>query len=223
MNAFINANSLSFNDSKRLEKSFFSKPAQKSFKKSKTKNKIIIAIIPIVALSAAGIVFLMNFSIIIIPQHKKIPQNNIVDLLNNESVASPELINPHYASKITNNIAYIDLPFSTKSGFSLHLKNKLDISNSTINLVLRKPRNTLKLFLILRDTKFFSNSSKPLVIQISQNSEEKSYLTIPINFANNIDSNVSLFRINQIRFIFYQEEKKFFPLFVKNVFLEKNE
>ena len=222
MDSTVSSNSLSLNDSKRLEKSFFSKPAQKSSKKNKPEHKILIAIIPVVILIIiAATAFLMNFSIIIIPQHKEIAASDAVDLLHDNTLSTAKLINPQFAAKITDSAVYIDLPFNKKSGFSLKMKNKLDISNSVLNLVLRKPQQALKLFIILRDTKFFSNSSNPLEIEINEGSESKGYLTVPIKLTDRISSPVGLKRINQIRFIFHQEKKDFFPIFVKNVFLEK--
>ncbi len=217
---FSDINTMSLNDYKRLEKSFFRSPKKKNNKHHRT-NKIIV--ISSVLVLVAAIIFMFiatHFNIIIIPEHKN-TRSKAINLIDSKHMSSIRLIAPHLSSKILKNTLLIDIPFNVKSGFSVTLKDKVDLYNSRIILVIKKFKGSIKLLTILRDTSFFSNASNPVEINVSpDNSGNSPYLEIPIDIDSKIKS-ASINRINQIRFMFYQKDVSSLPLLIKDAYLEK--
>ena len=217
---FSNINTISFNDSKRLKESFF-RPPKKNNNRRHKRNKIIIIILSILTAIIIIKLFTLNFNIVIFPQYKNHYKQGFMNLLSNKHLSSIILVNPRLGSKITKNIILIEVPFNTKSGFSIILRDKTDFSNSRLVIVAKKPKYDFKIFTILRDTSFFSNADKPIEISTSLANNNNTYVEIPIDIDNNIGKNISIKRINQLRLMFYQKKTGSLPLLIKKIYLER--
>ncbi len=215
---FSNLNPISLDDSRRLEKTFFS-PREK---KPKRKKKIIvIGGIVFLCIAVLTTFFVLNFNVLILPQYKNPLKDSEISLLKNELVSSITLINPQLGSKITKNTILIDVPFNADSGFAINLKDKIDISNSTITLVVKNVRKKFNIRLILRDNNFFSNAKSPLEKVVTSPEEDSAYIEIPITIKNIVDGTLNTKRITQLRFIFYQDEINSLPVLIKEIILRK--
>jgi len=217
---FSNINTISFNDSKRLKESFFRSPNNKNNRRRK-KNKIIIIGISVSIVIIAVIFFALNFNIVIFPQYKNTHRQNLINILNNKYVSSIRLLNPHFGSKISRKAILIEIPFNAQSGFSINLRDKTDFSNSKLILVVNNPGYDFKVSTVLRDTSFFSNADNPIEVNTSLAGNASSYLEIPIDIDNNTEKNISIKRINQLRFTFYQRKAGSLPLLIKRIYLER--
>jgi len=217
---FSNISTISFNDSKRLKESFFRSPDNKNGKRRK-RNKIIVIGVSILIIVLVFTFLALNFNIVIFPQYKSIYKQKLLNILDNKYASSIRLINPHLGSKITNNVILVETPFNTKSGFSITFHDKTDFSNSKIILVIKKPEYNFKLHTILRDTNFFSNADNPIETNTSLANDNAPYTEIPIDIDNSINKNMSIKRINQLRFVFYQKKTGSLPLFIKGVYLKR--
>jgi len=217
---FSNINTISFNDSKRLKESFFRTPNNKNNRRRK-RNKIIIIGTSVLIVIIAVISFILNFNIIIFPQYKNSYRRSSISLLDNKYISSIGLLNPRMGSKISRKAILIEVPFNTQSGFSITLRDKTDFSNSKLILVINNPGYDFKIFTVLRDTSFFSNADSPIEINTSLTDNTAPYLEIPIDIDNNIGKNISIKRINQLRFTFYQKKAGSLPLLIKRIYIER--
>ncbi len=215
---FSNLNPISLDDSRRLEKTFFSSKEKKPKRKKK-----IIAIGGVVFLCIAIFIaiFLLNFNILILPQYKNTLKASEISLLRDEAVSSIILINPQLGSKITKNALLIDVPFNTDTGFAVNLKDKIDISNSTLTLVAKNVKKRLNIHLTLRDNNFFSNAKNPLEKVVTNLKKDSAYIEIPITIKDVVEGNLNTKRITQLRFVFHQDETNSLPLLIKEIILRK--
>ena len=217
----MNANPLSDRDTLRIEKSFFSAPSVKKENKNYKKKKLVFILSFSFALSLIVVFLLHNFNIIIFPRPRALAQSKIVDLLARKELLELELFQPQGSSKIFKNIIYLDIPYMRKGGFSLNFKEKIDLRGTKLTLLVKSPHPDLKMELVLRDERFFSNARNPIKLEISHQSKKSNYNKISIPLENQTDSQVSLARIKQLRFIFQPQEAESLPIFIKEMFLEK--
>jgi len=224
MSNISDLNYLSAYDSRRLKKYFFSPSDKNNNGKRVKKERIISAVILLVALGAIIIFISRNFNIVILPQYaRNIIKEKATDLIINKNLAALKLIKPEQGSKITKEVVFMNIPFDKKSGFSLNLKNKVNITDSRLILVVKNPHQDFELYTIMRDVSFFSNARNPIKLKISQYAKDLTYLEIPIEITRKASSNFNAAYTNQIRFVFRQNKKDFMPLFVKNVLLERKD
>jgi len=219
---FPNISHISIDDSKRLEKSFFAPPGKKYNQNRKNKKFIALTVSLASVIAVLLAIFLINFNIVIIPQYKNNFKPETINLLNKNATSAIKLINPQSASRVMKGIIYINIPFNTKTGFSITLKDKMDMSNSRIILLIKRTRKEFRLDTILRDINFFSNSGKPLETKILKpNDRSPPYMKISIMINDKTKSTLNLKLINQLRFIFYQAKVDSLPLLIKDIRIEK--
>jgi len=224
MSNISDLNYLSAYDSRRLKKYFFSPSGDNDNGKRTKKEKMIPAVILLVTLGIIAIFISRNFNIVILPQYaKKIAKEEAIDLITNKNLAALKLIKPEQGSKIAEEVVFMNIPFDKKSGFSLNLKNKVNIIDSRLILVVKNPHQDFELYTTLRDVSFFSNARDPIKLKISQYAKDLTYLEIPIEITRKATSNFNAAYTNQIRFVFRQNKKDFMPIFVKNVLLERKD
>ncbi|MFH1767616.1 MAG: hypothetical protein ABH858_00460 [Candidatus Omnitrophota bacterium] len=212
-----NFNSLSSHDEKRLKKAFFSQPPLPTVKKGRKKRLIINSFLTVLAI------------LILMPLIKSrtvlFTSSDITNTeeagLEKEKVMSAADLTQDKSETAQKKIS-IELPLEEANKFIVNLDDKIDISNSTIVFVVKNPREDFSVSIIFRDTNFFSNASSPIIQQVSCLTDESDYLKIPVQIKDNIDTHLSPFRINQMRFAFIKGGKETtLPLLVKNVFLER--
>lgn len=214
-----NSGYISVQDSKRLASSFFSLDIKKDNKL--TQKKVwIVTIGSLIGIAVLG-AFLFNFNVVFIPKHNKISRNDSIMLFRNEIVENIIPINFVESSKIAKDIIYVDMPLDKKTGFSINFTDKVDLSNSKIVILAKRPYSAFSARLVLRDTNFFSNASIPIEVKVPECMEKSGFNEIPIDWESDSDFNFSLFRINQMRFVFSQKGEDFLPLLIKNIFIKK--
>lgn len=168
-----------------------------------------------------GFAFFSNFDIVILSNPNHIFGNDAIDLLSKEELATASIIAPAGNSKIAKKLILVDIPFDRKAGFSLNFKDKMDMSDSNVALVLKNPGQDFNIDVVLRDNRFFSNSLNPITLEVSGATETSEYIKVPINIEHSNISNINLLGISQLRFVFSQKKEDSLPVFVKNVLYEK--
>lgn len=217
----METNSLSDRDTLRIEKSFFSTPSVQKENKNYKKKRLVFILSSSFALSLIVVFLLYNFKIIILPRPSGLAQSKIVDLLTRNEPLELELFQPQGSSKIFKNIIYLDIPYMRKSGFSLNFKEKIDMRGTKLILLVKNPHPDLKMDVVLRDERFFSNARNPIKLEVPHQSKKSNYNKISIPLENQIDSQISLARIKQLRFIFQPQKVESLPILIKKIFLEK--
>ena len=219
---FPNVSHISIDDSKRLEKSFFT-PSGKKYNQNRKSKKLIALVVSLASVIVVLLaLFLINFNIVILPQYKNAFKPETIDLLNKNITSAIRLINPQSASRVMKGIIYINVPFNTKTGFSITLKDKMDMSNSRVILLIKKTRKEFRLDTVLRDINFFSNSGNPLETKILKpNGRSFPYMKISVMINDKTKSTLNLRLITQLRFIFYQAKVDSLPLLIKDIRIEK--
>ncbi|MFA6281945.1 MAG: hypothetical protein WCY05_05560, partial [Candidatus Omnitrophota bacterium] len=104
-----------------------------------------------------------------------------------------------------NSFIYLTIP-KEKIALSLDLKKPIDLKSGSLLLYLKKSDTPLNIAVVARDTRFFSNSLSPLVIEVSEKSD--SFIKVPIVFSNTDSQNTNLYQIKQITIYFYPQEKE---------------
>ena len=131
---FPNVSHISIDDSKRLEKSFFT-PSGKKYNQNRKSKKLIALVVSLASVIVVLLaLFLINFNIVILPQYKNAFKPETIDLLNKNITSAIRLINPQSASRVMKGIIYINVPFNTKTGFSIDRKStRLNSSHTDIS------------------------------------------------------------------------------------------
>ena|GEM_PF-3033483 len=217
---FSRITSISTKDSKRLERSFFHSSKKQKYRGPK-KKIILFFVSSLITVILLVTIFLINFNILILPQYKKYFGKKSLNLLDKSTLAYLRFLEPDINFKIDKSFIYLDVPFNKKNGVSLNFKDKMDLSNSKIILVVKKPQNDFRIYTILRDVNFFSNFHKPIEVQVKKTDLKSTYLEIPIEIEDNLAYNLNLLYINQIRFYFFQKKNESLSLLVKNIILQK--
>jgi len=216
---FASLKTISTDDSKRLETSFF-RPPKKEKPHSEKKKKLIIISSAAIAVILV-IIFLVNFKVLILPEHKKSYKAQTIQLLDKKNLSSLEFSEPRLFATITGGIIYFDVPFNTKTGFTVNLAKKIDLSNAQLVVLLKAPHNEITVDAILRDVNFFSNSRKPLRAVASNAREKETYVELGFDVQEDASPNLNLVHINQLRFYFSQKEVSSMPVIVKNIIVKK--
>ncbi|MBN3039138.1 MAG: hypothetical protein JW869_06985 [Candidatus Omnitrophica bacterium] len=222
MKTILNRTLLSSQDFRRLKESFFSSsPHQASPSHTNIKKKVIMTASLAFVVLLIGFAFFSNFDIVILSNPNHIFGNDAIDLLSKEELATASIIAPAGNSKIAKKLILVDIPFDRKAGFSLNFKDKMDMSDSNVALVLKNPGQDFNIDVVLRDNRFFSNSLNPITLEVSGATETSEYIKVPINIEHSNISNINLLGISQLRFVFSQKKEDSLPVFVKNVLYEK--
>jgi len=220
MKTMTRQNSLSSGDFKRLQESFFSSADSTEESKKLSNKKLIFLLIGFVTLCAAIVVF-FRFDTFILSPYTHALKNGALDLLSESALAEAELIWPEGVSEIAEGEIRLAIPSGGKDGFSLTFADKMNLSGAKFALIVKNPETAFTIDLILRDSTFFSNAQDPLQIQVERFSKNKSFVEIPIEIDDSLAQSLNLWKINQLRFVFHQQEKKEFPVLVKNILFEK--
>lgn len=214
--------SLSSSDIKRLEETFLKPPEEKD-NPPKKKHPIFLytsAIIFAILLSF----FSLKYKIIIIPKIKNAEKS----LLSSHLLDSIEILDKNRNIRISQGTIYLSLLPQKKQGFILNTKNPIDLNKNSLFLsadFLKADlqKENLRMSVITKDEKYFSNALNPLTIEIGGKNETEDIppSEISLAFTNNAALQVNFSRINQIRFLFYNSNDEPVSLLIKDVRIGK--
>ncbi|MFA6281441.1 MAG: hypothetical protein WCY05_02935 [Candidatus Omnitrophota bacterium] len=197
--------SYAYLDSERLKDTFFSPPKKKRKKKIHKKRFLILpAIVLLIIVGFA--VFFARYDLMVIARQNTDLTENGTSLLSKNTLEQLKCISKDdRLMKKENSFIYLTIP-KEKIALSFNLKKPIDLKSGSLLLYLKKSDTPLDIAVVARDTRFFSNSLSPLVIEISEKSD--SFIKVPIVFNSTGSQNTNLYQINQITIYFYPQEKE---------------
>ena len=197
--------SYAYLDSERLKDTFFSPPKKKRKKKIHKKKFILLPVIALLIIAGCAVFFARYEFMVIARQNTDLPENGTSLLSKNTLLQLSCIAKDERLMKKENSFIYLTIP-KEKIALSLDLKKPIDLKSGSLLLYLKKSDTPLNIAVVARDTRFFSNSLIPLVIEVSEKSE--SFIKVPIIFNNADNQNTNLYQINQITIYFYPQEKE---------------
>lgn len=201
-NPFFNYASL---DSQRLKDTFFSPPKKKRKKKAPKKRFFIIAAISVLIL-AVTVFFFIKYDFMVIA--RQIPDQSAggISLLSKDMLESTICIaKDKQLMKKENAFIYLTIP-KERVAVSFNLKKPVDLRSNSLYLYLKKSDAPLNIAVVVKDTRFFSNSLNPLEVKVTRS--DSSFIKVPIIFAGSNLQNTNLYQIKQIILYFYPEDKE---------------
>ena len=214
--------SYAYLDSKRLKDAFFSPPKKKRKKRNTHKKFLLLPILITIVISIVLLtIFVAKYEFMVVARKN----------INLEKIGT-SLLQPHNLSELnflgkdkqlirkTTSFVYLSIPTQEKIGIELNLKKPIDLTTQTLFLYLKPPELPLNIEVIVRDTKFFSNSLSPLMLEVYK--EEGPYLKVPIDFKNTNIQNTNLARITQIKLYFsHKGQESMNRALIKGIILAK--
>lgn len=211
--------SYNYLDSQRLKETFFS-PEQN---KPSTKQITLLSSIIITLLVTLSILFfLLRYDILVIPRNKINPIGANASLFHPEMLSSVHVLGEDKKLKeVKRSPVYSPIPSQEKIGMRILLKKTVNLKNNALLVSLKNAHFPLKIGIVVRDNRCFSNSLKPFIIEAKE-TQESSYIQIPIILDNLFLQNTNLSNINQISLYFYpQYNQDLNWVLVKDILLVK--
>lgn len=212
--------SYNYLDSQRLKDTFFS--AEK--KEPPLFKKIIPYVIGGTGLITITLIVIFNYDFIIVKHQNLNAKINTSSLLKNPHLISIKFIEPTKGrSQITKGKLHLTIPAREKTAVQLNFNDAINVYNSNLTLYLKKSSSPLKLAITLKDTTFHSNSIRPIIIDLKE-TNNLSYIKIPIDLDETALQNTNLNKINQINIFLYPQDKKTGNwVIIKDILLNKIE
>ncbi len=188
-------------DSRRIQQAFFTQPA----KKRKSKNKMLLWLIPsVVLVLAITLYFFLTFEFIFISKSDfKSPDSR--GLLNNQNISSIRLTNPDKSfMRVINSSVYLNFAQEEGVALEINFKNPQNISNSDLSLLIKNIYPSFDMNLIFKDEDFFSNAQNPKQVKID--SDKRYFLKIPVILDAGAYEKINFKRIKQIRVLLAKSE-----------------
>lgn len=203
-------------DSQRLKDTFFAP------QKKKTPSKEIILITLIATTILTIIFFILEYELIVIPRKNTTFKKNSISLLHSDTVASVTFLEKNNQPRKTRNMPiYITMPLRDETGIRINLAKPINLADHYLFLYLKRQDTPLSMKIVLRDTRFYSNSLQPVQIDAANN-HTQSYAEIPVRIKKGHLQNVNLSKINQIHLYFYpHDNRKMNWLFIKDIIIVK--
>ena len=197
--------SYAYLDSQRLKDTFFSPPKKKRKKKTHKKRLILLGA-SAVLIFAAAIFFFMKYDFMVIARQIPDQYNSGISLLSKDMLESTICIaKDERLMKKENAFIYLTIP-KERVAISFNLKKPIDLRSNSLFLYLKKSDAPLNIAVVVKDTRFFSNSLNPVVLEVTQN--ESSFIKVPINFTGSNLQNTNLYQIKQVILYFYPQDKE---------------
>lgn len=194
--------SYNYLDSQRLKDTFFSDPQKKVFSK-----KFIGLSLSLFLSFTLLLIIVLNYDFIIISRQKIKLQNDSKSLIREKMISSFKLLNEdERLMKIKKNTVYLALPAQKEIKLNMNFDNPINLYNNYLILYLKKSTCPLKLSLVIKDTRFYSNSLTPLTIN-TKDHPHQSYLVVPIDFKDSPVQNANLSQTKQITVSFFSPDK----------------
>jgi len=197
--------SYAYLDSQRLKDTFFSPPKKKRKKKTSKKRFVLFGASAILIL-VVGIFFFMKYDFMVIARQIPDSSANGVSLLSKDMLESTRCIaKDERLMKKENGFIYLTVP-KERVAISFNLKKSIDLRSNSLSLYLKKSDAPLNIAVVVKDTRFFSNSLNPVTIEVTQN--DPSFIKVPINFTGSNLQNTNLYQVKQIILYFYPQDKE---------------
>lgn len=192
-------------DSQRLKDTFFSPPKKKRKKKNTKKRLITLSAIALVILLTAMFFFAKYDLMVVARQVSDLPDNT-VSLLSMDMLESVQCTaEDKRLMKKENSFIYLTIP-KERVAISFTFKKPVDLYTGALFVYLKKSDAPLNMGVVVRDTRFFSNSLNPLAIEINQ--VDSSFIKVPISFTDTKLQNTNLYQVKQIILYFYPQDKE---------------
>jgi hypothetical protein len=192
-------------DSQRLKDTFFSPPKKKRKKKTH-KKKLLIALPVAFFILAVSVFFLTKYDFMVIARQIPEQYNGGISLLSKDMLESTVCIaKDERLMKKENAFIYLTIP-KERIAVSFNLKKPVDLKSNSLLLYLKKSDTPLNIAVVVKDTRYFSNSLSPLEFEVTQN--DPSFVKVPINFSGTNLQNTNLYQIKQITLYFYPRDKE---------------
>lgn len=193
--------SYAYLDSQRLKDTFFSPPKKKTHKK-----RFILLGASTILILAATIFFFMKYDFMVIARQIPDQSNGGISLLSKDILESTIcLAKDERLMKKENAFIYLTIP-KERVAISFNLKKPIDLRSNSLFLYLKKSDAPLNIAVVVKDTRFFSNSLNPVVVEVTQSGS--SFIRVPISFTGSNLQNTNLYQIKQIILYFYPQDKE---------------
>jgi hypothetical protein len=200
--------SYAYLDSQRLKETFFTPTKKKKKKDSLQKNTIIVAAIAGFVIILTGLIaFFSHYQVIAVSRQGIELEKNSTSLLHSNLLNT--LFFAGYDSRLMKkspSFIHLSMPPQEKNGIIIDLKKPVNLQSQMLLLYLKKPVMPMKIAVVVRDNRFYSNSLSPIVVEANDQGQS-AYLKLPIEFKSGIQ-NVNLTQVSQIQLYFYPYEKK---------------
>jgi len=197
--------SYAYVDSQRLKDTFFSPPKKKRKKKTHKKRLILLGIAAALVIVTAAF-FFIKYDFMVVARQIPDQADNGVSLLSKDMLESAKCIaKDERLMKKENAFIYLTIP-KEHVGITFNLKKPVDLKSNSLSLYLKKSDAPLNIAVVVKDTRFFSNSLNPAVIEVAQN--DSSFIKVPIVLNNSNLQNTNLYQIKQITLYFYPQDKE---------------
>jgi hypothetical protein len=208
--------SYAYLDSQRLKETFFTPPKKKKKKDSFQKNIIITSGIAGLLILVTGMIFFFNHYLVITVSRQGIElEKNSTSLLHSNIVNT--ILYSGFDSRLmkkTPSLIHLSMPPREKNGIIIDLNKPVNLQSQLLLLYLKKPVLPMKIAIVIRDNRLYSNSLRPIVVE-TNDQDQSEYLKLPIEFKSGVQ-NTNLAQITQVQLYFYpfdskSEVKKEFP------------
>jgi len=212
-------------DSQRIKEAFFTPPARPPVKESPDikKNPLLFTLFLPIAIMLILAVLFLNYDIIVV-KHKKVsgrPQSlSLIDNRSLDHIAGAGLSK----AQLLKSAVYLDADASGGQGIKIDFNAPLDLREKILTISLKNPGVSVKIFTVVKDTRFFSNALAPLVtIAGSEFGAKESRATIEFGSDSHLQ-NASLSKARQIVLYFApQINEKEMGLLIKELSLTDND
>lgn len=207
-----------YSDSQRLKEAFFSPKSKKKKLHPKNKKILLISIISLVLLvSISAAIILSKYDLIIIPRQNIMLDKNSLSLLRTNSSSSVKILGHNKSILKQGAPVYLTLIPKEKTGLKIDFTKPVNLEQGLLALYLNNANLSFKIAAVAKDNRFFSNSLKPLIIEVNPvnksnpqtlNAEEDKslYIKVPIEFKNNPYEKTNLSRVTQVKLYFYSPQ-----------------
>lgn len=207
-----------YSDSQRLKDAFFSPKPKKKKLHPRSKKILIISSSGIAFLILiTSVTFLLKYELIVIPRGNIELEKNTLSLFGDNFHSSIKIFERNKLITKKGSPIYLNLLSKEKTALRIDFAKPVNLENNSLTLYLNNKDTSFKINAVAKDNRFFSNSLKPLIIEVSpiNNLQQEPpafgennplYLKIPIEFKNNPYEKTNLSKITQVKLYFYPQD-----------------
>lgn len=212
-----------FIDEQRLKEVFFSAPKE-PIVITKTPPKKIPQLFTLLVFTGLLIITLLtlNYELIFLPRQNITPKEKNISLIQNKAFAQIKHIGNNTNAKIGNYALYLTSYPQKKSGIKINFNTPIDLTKKTVLLYLKNPQVSIKIAVIAKDNRYFSNALSP-VVAVTDPSNKENILKVALNFEALTENKLSLAHVNQLTLYFYpQINEKQMGILIQDIVLADN-
>lgn len=193
-------------DSQRLKETFFTPTKKKKKKDFFQTNIVITASVSLsVIILIALIFFFSNYQVLTVSRKGIELEKNSTSLLHSNLVNAISFAgSDSRLMKTGSSFIHVSMPPREKNGIVIDLKKPVNLQSQKLLLYLKKPAMPVKIAVVARDNRLYSNSLSPIIVEANDQSQSE-YLKLPIEFTSGVQ-NANLAQITQVQIYFYPNE-----------------